>query len=96
MLNMQSSHGLLLSDRQGYCLRVALCLHIFLLEVLDIQLRPIVIYEKRSFALCTEGEEEKKRKAISCTEIKSFQKKSCASLCVTKRVILPRGVKFSR
>lgn len=29
MLNMQSSHGLLLSDRQGYCLRVALRLHIF-------------------------------------------------------------------
>lgn len=72
MLNMQSSHGLLLSDRQGYCLRVALRLHIFLLEVLDIQLRPIVIYEKRSFALCTEGEEERRKKQFRAQKLSVF------------------------
>lgn len=75
MLNMQSSHGLLLSDRQGYCLRVALRLHIFLLEVLDIQLRPIVIYEKRSFALCTEGEEERREKQFRAQKLSLFKRK---------------------
>ena len=75
MLNMQSSHGLLLSDRQGYCLRVALCLHIFLLEVLDIQLRPIVIYEKRSFALCTEGEQERREKQFRAQKLSLFKRK---------------------